>query len=136
MHSEPKDQPRELLRFDDAIQKDDDDRHPDLWKRWPEPRVFDQAQVWIEDDLATFRLDDLYPEVLRLLLAYLYGNVELWHRAAAADELARLSSATGWAYRNAGVPLIGNVDPVSWLESTVLVRRIRSLLAAAEDEAR
>lgn len=114
---------------DAVLTSDALDRLLPLSERWPEPRVVDQADIYYFRDRTPVALADLGPGEAAALLTHIRGLAAGLHEAAARDEELTTSSALAWAMDQAGVPPVAALDPLAWLESSVLVRALRVLAA-------
>lgn len=116
-----------LLALEDAPVKEGslDLLVPDLFDRWPEPRLLGQREVWFLRDRTRVALDNLDEDGVRRILGEIGDVAGDLHRVAARDEALTTSSGARWAMASAGVPTIEGLDPHAWLESTVLVRALR-----------
>jgi len=97
-------------------------------------RVFSQDVWWVDVHGRPHRLEDMSTDYRRNVLAFLLGSAEQrWIgevmreavTAAGEADLGRVS----WAVLapGLGVPRVSEIDPVVWLESTPLMRRLRVL---------
>lgn len=102
---------------------------PGLHDRWPEPRLLNQRELWFQQNRIPVAVDTLDAEGARRLLRVIVGLAEDLHRVAARDEALTTSSGIRWALASAGVPMVEDLDPLSWLESTLLVRHLRDTCA-------
>lgn len=118
-----------LIAVQDAPVKEDslDLLVPELSDRWPEPRLLWQRDVWFSRHRTRVPLHNLDADAARRLLATIEGMAERLHGAAARDESLTASSGLRRAMAHAGVPLIGDLEPSVWLESTLLVRSLRAV---------
>jgi hypothetical protein len=97
-------------------------------------RVFSQDVWWVDVHGRPHRIEDMSTDYRRNVLAFLLGSAEQrWIgevmreavTAAGEADLGRVS----WAVLapGLGVPRVSEIDPVVWLESTPLMRRLRVL---------
>ena len=105
------------------------DRAVPLGERWPEPRIVDQDAVLHLRDRTAVYLSALGPRDAARLLEHVLGLAAVLHEAAVCDEELTTSTALRWAMEQAGVPAVSDLDPVVWLESSVLVRALRGIAA-------
>jgi hypothetical protein len=98
---------------------------PDLSDRWPEPRLLWQHDVWFLRHRTRVPIDDLDADGARWLLDAVYDIAEGLHAVAARDEELTTSTGLRRAMAHAGVPLVSEIEPDVWLESTTLVRVLR-----------
>ena len=96
-----------------------------LGDRWPEPRIVDQDVVHLRDRTAV-SLSVLGPDDAARLLEHVLGLAAGLHEAAVCDEELTTSTALRWAMEQAEVPAVADLDPVVWLEASVLVRALRA----------
>lgn len=97
--------------------------------RWPEPRVLWQDEVFFLPDRSRLDVRALDPGDAAELLEALVESALGWHAAAARDERLTTSSGLRRALAAVGVPLVEDLDPLVWLESTALVRTLRARAA-------
>ena len=96
--------------------------------RWPEPRALWQDEAFWLPDRTRLDLAALSGDGVRALVALLVGAAAGLHAVAVRDEDLTASSGLRRAMAHAGVPTIAEVDPLVWLESTLLVRSLRARL--------
>ncbi|GAC1439363.1 MAG: hypothetical protein NVSMB55_00580 [Mycobacteriales bacterium] len=101
------------------------DRAVPLDGRWPEPRILRQAEVFYFPDRSWVQIPDLDGQEADVLLETLLGDASAFHAAAVRDEALTTPSGLRRALKAAGVPATADVDPVVWLDGTVLVRSLR-----------
>lgn len=106
---------------------------PRLDGRWPEPRLLWQTDVWHMRHRTTIDVASMGPTEARWLLGVVEGLAVALHEVAARDEVLTTSSGLRRALDAAGVPMIADLDPYVWLESTDLVRSLRARLAGEDD---
>lgn len=96
--------------------------------RWPDPRVLtEQSDLFWLPDGEVIEIAHLDPPEVLWLLGWLTGDLlHRLHRRARQDEQLTTSTALRRAMKAAGVPLVAETDPLVWLESTRLVRALRS----------
>lgn len=124
---EPTDWVVQGLAVDDAVLTDRAlERVVGLGQRWPEPRALHQTDVFYMEDRTPLDLHLFDAGHATELLRLLVLMVDELHHAAWRDEQATQSSALRWLLDGLDVPPIAAHDPVVWLESTVLVRWLRS----------
>lgn len=120
--------------LDDQLVTDEAlDRMIGLGARWPEPRALDQVGVFHLEDRTAVEvpfLDDRNVEDLLRLLVLLAADL---HEVASCDDESTTSSALEWALDETGVLPVHALEPLVWLESTVLVRHLRQRQGAASD---
>lgn len=90
-------------------------------------RVLIQAEVWVDARAVVHRLEDMGDGYRANVAAHLHLHATWMWAAAAFDELLDNPLGVHTAHREAGIPLVGEVDPHAWLESTTLVRALRRL---------
>ena len=90
-------------------------------------RVLDQTQLWVDSHATVHRLPDMGDAYRANVVAHLHLHATWMWAVAAFDELLDDPVALHAAHRETGIPLIGEVDPHTWLESTPLVRALRQL---------
>ena len=116
-----------LLRFDDALVTEQAMYLVvGLGQRWPEPRALHQTETFFMEDRTEIDLEHLDADLARDLLDLLTIYADPLHDAAVRDEQATTSSAVGWLMEGLGVPPVAAHDPLVWLESTELVRWLRT----------
>jgi len=95
-------------------------------------RALEQDQVWVDIHAVVHRLDDMSWEYQRNVVALLRDNAaDIQHKCMAANLIECLYAAmTGQAGPE---PLDLSLDPVTWIENTVLVRRLRELMGVNSD---
>lgn len=98
---------------------------PCLCCRWPEPRAFDQDDVFFLPDREQLDVHGLSPADRADLLAFLQATADDLWQAAVRDERLTTSSGLRRALAAAGIPTVEQTPPAEWLEATVLVRRLR-----------
>lgn len=103
----------------------------DAGGRWPEPRALWQRDVFHLHDRTPVDVDSLDARGARDLLVLLAGLAPVLHARAAIDERLTTCSGLRTAMATAGVPTVGDTDPDLWLESTLLVRVLRTRAAGA-----
>jgi len=112
-----------VLALEDAlIDPDLLDRVVPLDGRWPEPRLLDRTDVFYLRDRTRLHPQSFDAETAAWLRAELHTDMPDWHAAAVFDEEATTGSLTRAALAALGVPVVRDLDPQAWLESTVLVR--------------
>jgi len=87
----------------------------------------DQEAVWVDRHAVTHRLVDMPVGYRRAVLVFLHGHAFYFWDAARWDELLGATVGAFVVHENGGVPWIGQVNCHDWIESTVLVRRLRKL---------
>ncbi len=92
---------------------------------WPDARLLDRTDLWVEADGSVWFLHHTEPWLLRRLAARLHELAELLHEQAAWNEQAAEESAL-LALASLGVPRVADVSPTRWLESTALMRYLRA----------
>ena len=102
---------------------------PGLHDRWPEPRLLNQREMWFQRNRILVAVDALDEDGARRLLRVIVSLAEDLHRVAARDEALTTSSGARRAMASVGVPMVDELDPRAWLESTVLVRYLRGRCA-------
>jgi hypothetical protein len=102
------------------------DRAVPLGERWPEPRIVDQDVVVHLWDRTAVYLSVLGPDDAARLLEHVLGLAAELHEAAVCDEELTTSTALRWAMEQAAVPAVADLDPIVWLEASVLVRALRA----------
>jgi len=118
------------MRLDDQLVTDEAlDAVVGLGARWPEPRALDQTRVFHLDDRGALSLRLLDDGGVADLLRLLELHADALHEVACCDDEATTSSAMEWALDELGVPPVHALDPRVWLESTELVRWLRSRAA-------
>lgn len=105
---------------------------PDLSARWPEPRLLWQTEVWFTRHRTRVPLDGLDADGARRLLATIEAMAERLHAVAALDESLTASSGLRRAMAHLGVPLVADLAASAWLESTLLVRSLRAVVAGGD----
>ena len=100
-----------------------------LGQRWPEPRALHQTETFFLDDRTEIELEHLDADLARDLLDLLVIYAGPLHETAVRDEQAITSSAVRWLLDGLGVPPVAAHDPLVWLESTEMVRWLRSRAA-------
>ncbi len=111
---------------DAVVTADALDRVLTLADRWPEPRLLDQAEVFYLRDRTTVSVAALDADGASRLLALLRGLAAELHAAAVRDEEVTTSTAMRWAAEQAGIRAVADLDPLAWLEASVLVRWLRA----------
>lgn len=103
-----------------------------LHGRWPDPRVLTEQdeKFWLYDG-EEIEVAGMSAAEVEWLLAWLVQLAPALHRRAVLDEDLTTSTGVRRALRSAGVPLVAETAPLVWLESTRLVRRLRSMSAAS-----
>lgn len=101
-------------------------------------RVFDQDMYWVNIKGEPFLLQDMSEGYRGNVIAFLHVHVAYYHAHAAMREAvdSALSVAAGLPSgtllaRDLGIPIIAEMDPVEWLESTPLMRKLRALTPAS-----
>jgi hypothetical protein len=91
-------------------------------------RVLDQPEWWVDGRGRAHRLVDLAPAWRRAIATYLYRNAALLHAVCALCEATGAcdSAAMYMTTIASGAPMIADVDPFTWLESTEFFRALRS----------
>ena len=124
---------RSVLSFEDAlIDPDLLDHVLPLDGRWPEPRLLGQTHLFFLRDrtrLAT-RLFDA--ETAEWLMDELHTDLPDWHAAATFHEGTTTPSTARDVLAALGVPAIRDIDPQTWLESTVLFRWLSTRASAGD----
>lgn len=97
-------------------------------------RVFDQDTYWVDVWGDPHRLDEMTDEYRRNVLAHCARNADHFHAAYAVKEAIEavddaLNARTGAVAMtlDLGMPLVSELDPHAWLDSTPLIRRLRAL---------
>lgn len=115
------------MSMDDQIVTDEAlDAVVGLGARWPEPRALDQTRVFHLDDRSALSLRLLDPDDAARLLRLLVLHADALHEVASCDDQATAISALEWAFDEAGVPPVHAFTPRVWLESTEMVRWLRT----------
>ena len=116
-----------LLRFDDAVLSEQTlDVVVGLGQRWPEPRALHQTVTFFLEDRTEIDLEQLDADLTGDLLDLLNIYAGPLHGTAVRDEHATTSSAVRFVLDGLGVPPLTQYDPTVWLESTELVRWLRT----------
>jgi hypothetical protein len=121
----------------------------DLWKGVEQPftafgqfgldmldqRVFSQAVWWVDRFGRPHRLDDMSQEYRQNVLTFLLDSAqqrwldEVRHESLTAlTDAARGNASFAVIAHDAGAPRVADLDPLAWLESTPLIRRLRKLI--------
>ena len=98
-------------------------------------RVLDQTEIWVDRFGDVHRLSDMSDIYRANVVAHLHVCCEWMWTVASFEEIVTTPVVVHAANRDAGVPLIGDVDPHAWLESTPLVRALRRLSPDIADPA-
>ncbi len=120
-----------VLALEDAlIDPDLLDRVVPLDGRWPDPRLLDRTDVFYLRDRTRLHPQRFDAETAGWLLDDLHVDLPDWHSAAVFDEEATTGSLTRAALAALGVLAVRDLDPQTWLESTVLLRFLAGRVAA------
>lgn len=115
------------LAFEDwLVDPDVLERVVPLSGRWPEPRLLDQTGVWFSLDRRRIDLDAIDAGERAGLLDALRLHAREWHAAAVVHEAQVTSTALRWMYGHCGVLSAERLGPLAWLETTPLVRWLRT----------
>lgn len=101
--------------------------------RWPEPQLLQQTRTLRLHQVTEFDLDGVGAAQAAVLAEALVDDALLWWEVASHDEELTTSTGLRWALRQAGVRLIGETEPLAWLEATPLMRSLRARSARAPD---
>jgi len=100
-------------------------------------RVLDQSRIWVTAEARVVFLADMSTAHLRAVIEMLTVRAVEFHAAAVLDALYALvladltgEAAGEWLARAFGGPSVAALDPVTWLETTALVRALRRELAS------
>jgi hypothetical protein len=98
-------------------------------------RVFSQEVWWVDRLGRPHRLDDMSQEYRRNVLTFLLHSArQRWldevrnESLTALTDAARGKASYAVIAHDAGAPRVADLDPLSWLESTTLIRRLRKLI--------
>jgi hypothetical protein len=98
-------------------------------------RVFSQEVWWVDRLGRPHRLDDMSQEYRRNVLTFLLHSArQRWldevrnESLTALTDAARGKASYAVIAHDAGAPRVADLDPLSWLESTPLIRRLRKLI--------
>ncbi|MCU1393482.1 MAG: hypothetical protein JWM34_1910 [Ilumatobacteraceae bacterium] len=101
-------------------------------------RVFDQTDWWVDRLGRPHRLDEMTDDYRRNVIVFLTSFVDGFHAASALREAATtlgdaLLGRVSYALlaTDVGAPRTLDLEPISWLEATPLMRRLRALTGTA-----
>lgn len=90
-------------------------------------RVFVQDRWWVDRAGVAHRIDEMPSTYRRNVLAFCRDMAGQYHSGAALAEFLELTVGEFAALRDLDVALVAETDPVAWLESTPLIRRLRAV---------
>lgn len=97
-------------------------------------RVFDQDVYWVDRLGRPHLLEEMSEEYRRNVVAWLLRYVECYHLSMCLKQLIEVAGEVLYGLPgaetlavSAGGPWLRDIEPIAWLEATVLMRKLRLL---------